>query len=386
MTNNQDGSYTVTLTDNTVETTTLSVTEDNVTFTKDVTFRNGEVDENATTVTANLDSIVVNDTYEIDDPLIITVHAVDVETNPMTEVSVNLESNGSNTTISAVNNSDKNNGNYTFKVYSTKAERVEFNASVNGKAIVKKVEVLFTHGEVDASESNLTAGPSELDSYSIAADSTSYLNITLRDRFRNLITDVDPNAIEAINETNTGELIFSNRERLGDTYFIDGFGHRTAEEINVSVEVTLEDESKIKLDKTVDINFTDPTVSGIYSKNTFQDECGDYVGVAKTYTMILKFRDNNNTIINLENGINDITLTGQCVADDCSEDDIVTVTNLRPIDSSSPYAGSYEYQYEFSVNFASKLFTLDARIKNYEGTNKIVIDRSLNHDYTCSNN
>jgi len=151
MINHGDGTYSVGVSDSKAETIELSVNVSGADFNISAIFTHGLVDTNNSKVTQSRDEVVVNDQYEDENgTTIITVYAIDTNGNPIEDAIVTLDANDTNGTISKVDTNNSKNGIYIFKVYDTKVETVEYNATVNGKIVIDTATVIFTQGKIDA--------------------------------------------------------------------------------------------------------------------------------------------------------------------------------------------------------------------------------------------
>ena len=181
ITDNNDGSYTATITNTVAENVTISGTIDggSITDTATVNFTPGAA--SVTTTTISVSSATV--TADGSSSSTITVQVVDVNGNNLISGgdSIVLSTTGS-AVISSV--SDNGNGTYTATITNTVAEAITISGTIGGNAITDTEGVTFTPGAPSVADTTITANPVVV----VANGSTSTITVQAIDANGNNIT------------------------------------------------------------------------------------------------------------------------------------------------------------------------------------------------------
>ncbi|MEE9326609.1 MAG: invasin domain 3-containing protein [Cocleimonas sp.] len=230
VTDNNDGTYTASITSLVAETVTYSIKADNVliTQTANITFETiaSLVDANTSTVTSAPTTVVADGS----DTSTITVTVNDASSNPLLGLTVSIDQGSGNSTIGAV--TDNTDGTYSFDVISTTLETVTYTATADGISITDTAEVEFTIGDADPTTSIISATP-----ITQVADGSSFSTITiqLKDASgNNLTSDTDTVVFSTTGSAQLTALVNNNNGTYSTTV-----KNSVAEQVTITATLNL---------------------------------------------------------------------------------------------------------------------------------------------------
>ena len=172
VTDNNNGTYTATISDSVSETITISATLDGnpIVDTAAITFIPGAADASSSTLAVSTTTV----TTDSSTTATITVQVKDAQGNNVTSggSAVVISSNGSASIGSILDNGD---GTYTATISNTLAEAISISATVDGSTITETPAVTFEPGLVSTAQSTLSVS-----SPSVIADGITTSTITLQ--------------------------------------------------------------------------------------------------------------------------------------------------------------------------------------------------------------
>jgi len=380
---NNTGIFTCIISDTTTEAVTVSseVTDLNGTAadvnTTEVTFTHGAADINKTIVRADKNSTVVNDQYEDENGefTIVTVHVEDTYGNKITDfngATISLNANDTNGSISDIDTSDSENANYTFNVYNTKAEVVEYKAVVDNLEIDDNATIEFTNGVVDADMSDIVIILPSLDNnpnihseITLTLDQEADANgigilISLRDKFDNEVLNIPQESVVVTS--------VDNIEHLKDVYYRNNQSMpikvyqytKPIEEIRFEAHIG---STTINAQAIIHLTPGQPVLE--FSKNMLTSEAVDIKNLKDPdyntdIVAVVTLRDVYNNVNYLRD---DFSVELECVYGPDSKyscNELVTFDSDPVLMEDSTYDG-YEYSYTFQVDAS----ITDKKYRNY---------------------
>jgi len=175
LTNNNDGTYSATISNTLAEDVVISGTIDGNSITsgdQTISFIPGAVSASQTTISVSPASVTADGSSFSS----ITVQAKDAQGNNLGSSAglVTLAEDSASATLSSV--TDNNNGTYTATITNTVAEDVIISGTIDGNSITSGDQTIsFTPGAVSASQTTISVSPA-----SVAADGLSQSNITVQ--------------------------------------------------------------------------------------------------------------------------------------------------------------------------------------------------------------
>ncbi|PCJ34700.1 MAG: hypothetical protein COA99_14445, partial [Moraxellaceae bacterium] len=221
---NNDGTYTATITDAIAENVTISGTINTFTIidTASVAFAPGIANATQTTISVNPGSVVADSVSTS----LITVQAIDAQGNNLISGgdSIVLSENGSGIISGITDNGD---GTYSATVTNTVAETITISGTINALAITGTASVTFIPGAASGLTTTISVA-----SASVTTDSVTTTTITVQ------TIDVQGNVLviggDAIALSNSGTGIISGVIDLGNGTYTAIISNTTAESIIVS--------------------------------------------------------------------------------------------------------------------------------------------------------
>ncbi|MEX0720932.1 MAG: invasin domain 3-containing protein, partial [Balneolaceae bacterium] len=216
----------------------------------EVIFTAGEINASDSEVSATSPH-----TADGDDASTVTITLKDVNNNNISSLAEGdfVLTYGENAELSEF--TEVGNGVYTFELINTIAEEVAIVVTADGTELDEKPTVVFESDSISASNSSVTASPSEL-----VVGNNSTVTITLRDSNNNLIGDVNEDSFSLNFGDNDAEVVNDSFEEISAGVYTIAVTNTTAESIQVEATV-----SGTALDQKPEIEFTN---SGIFADNS----------------------------------------------------------------------------------------------------------------------
>ncbi|MGM0587392.1 MAG: invasin domain 3-containing protein [Bacteroidota bacterium] len=301
-----DGSYTATLTSTNTGTATISATINGSAITSGdptVTIESGAISASNSSVTANPNTVTADGTTKST----VTIALKDAHNNVISGEAANISLSGlSNATAGAVSETGTA-GTYEVDLTNTTAEDITISVDADGTTLDDTPTISFVPGVISASNSSVTANPT-----SLTADGTtvSTVTIALKDANNNAVSGEAGNInLSGLSNATAGTV---NETGTAGTYQVD-LTNTVAEDISVAVEA-----DGTTLDDTPSISFTSGNVdAGNSVVNATSPHTADGTD-ASTVTIELKDA-NNNAISGLTNAVFNIAVTGDASVGTVSE-------------------------------------------------------------------
>ena len=264
VTDNNDGTYTATITNTVAEAITISGTigGNAITDTAAVTFTAGAASAADTTISVSSSSV----TADGSSTSTITVQAKDSSGNNLTASggAVVLSENGS-AIISSV--TDNNDGTYTATITNTVAEAITISGTIGGNAITDTAAVTFTTGAVSAADTTISVNTA-----SVTADgsSTSTITVQTKDASGNnltasggavTLTSTGSGSISSVTDNNDGTYTATITNTVAEAITISGTIGGNA--ITDTAGVTFTAGAASAADTTISVNNASVTADGV---------------------------------------------------------------------------------------------------------------------------